>query len=77
MDKTLSNLKRVEGQVSAVRKMYEEGRDCLDVVQQIIAARSALASIGKSVLAGEASRCATAKKPEDFDRILKSLVEMS
>ena len=77
MDKTLSKLKRIEGQVGGICKMYEDERSCLDIVQQIAAARSALASVAKDILAGEASRCARERNPEDFDRVLKSLLELS
>lgn len=76
MDKTLSKLNRIEGQLQGIKKMYQEDRTCSDIVQQIIAVRSALASVGKDLLKGEASRCAKAKSQEDFDRILKSLFDL-
>ncbi|HSW89602.1 MAG TPA: metal-sensitive transcriptional regulator [Patescibacteria group bacterium] len=76
-DQVSSKLARIKGQVDGLYSMYEEGRTCLDVVQQIAAVRSALSSVGKDILAGEASRCARIKSPEDFDRILKSLLELT
>lgn len=76
-DTIVLKLKKVIGQLNGVLSMYEEGRSCLDIVQQVAAARSALSSIGKDLLADEASRCARCRTPEDFDRILKTLVEMT
>jgi CsoR family transcriptional regulator, copper-sensing transcriptional repressor len=76
-DPLQTRLKKVKGQIDGITQMYEEGRACLDIVQQIVAARSALSSIARDVLTGEASRCARTRTPEDFDRILKTLVEMT
>lgn len=63
--------------MAGVRKMYEDRRPCLDVVQQIVAVRSALTGVARDLLSNEASRCARSRRPDDFDRILKSLVELS
>lgn len=76
MDKTLSKLKRVEGQISGIRKMYEEGRGCLEVVQQVIAVRSALAGVGRDILQGEAKACSRKESKEDFDKVLKALFDL-
>lgn len=50
-------LKRVEGQVKALRKMLEDGRDCEDVVQQVSAATRALDRLGVLILATAMERC--------------------
>ena len=70
-------LRKIIGQLHGVVVMYEEGRSCLAIVQQVAAARSALSSVAKDLLASEASRCARCRTPEDFDRILKTLVELT
>ena len=57
--------------------MYEGERSCLEIVQQVAAVRSALSGVAKDLLAGEASRCARCATPEDFDRVLKSLIDLS
>ena len=77
MDKTLTRIKKIEGQVSGIRKMYEDERECLEIVQQIVAARSALASVAKDLLSSEATRCASSKdRRNDFERILKTLISL-
>ena len=40
--KVLNRMKRVEGQIRAIIRMMEEGKECRDVVTQLSAARSAL-----------------------------------
>ncbi len=76
-DHTIIKLRKVVGQLQGVITMYEEKRSCLEVVQQVSAARSALSGIAKELLASEAGRCTRCQTPEDFDRILKSLLELS
>lgn len=70
-------LRKIVGQLNGILAMYEGDRSCLEIVQQVAAARSALSSVAKDLLADEASRCARCHSPEDFDRILKTLVELS
>ncbi len=76
MDKVAKKLNRVGGQIEGVKKMYDEGRDCLEIVQQIAAAKSALTSVARDLLSSEASKCARSRKPEDFDRVLAKLLEL-
>ena len=53
-DDLKTRIHRVEGQVAGIGKMIKEDRDCLEVVQQIVATREALGSLGKEILKGEA-----------------------
>ena len=76
MDKVQKKLNRIEGQVGAVKRMYDDGRECLEIVQQIAAAKSALTSVARDLLTGEASKCARNRKPEDFDKVLSKLLEL-
>lgn len=76
-DTVAVKLKKIVGQLNGIVVMYESQRSCLEIVQQVAAARSALSGVAKDLLADEASRCARCRTPEDFDRILKTLVELS
>lgn len=76
-DTIAKKIRKIEGQLNGIRTMYAEGRSCLEVIQQISAVRSALSSVSRDLLSGEASRCARERTPEDFDRILKSLMDIS
>ena len=70
-------LNKVRGQVDAIARMMNEDRDCLDVVQQILAARNALGKIGKDFLTNEAVRCSrSSAKKDQFDAILKQLFSL-
>ncbi len=53
----LKNIRRVSGQVQGVERMVDEDRDIVDVLQQILAASSALKSVGKTLLEDYAHGC--------------------
>lgn len=78
MDAVEARLKRIEGQIKGIRKMYKAGRDCMEIAQQIAAVRSALAGVGKKLLSGEAIRCARSQKEtEKFAKMIKQLFALS
>lgn len=73
-----NRLNRIEGQVKGIQKMYEEKRDCVEIVQQVLAVRQALGRVGKDLLTSEALCCSREpSRKEDFDKILKSLFDFT
>jgi len=54
---TLARLRRVEGQVRGLQRMIEEGRECEDVLTQLMAARSALEQVSLLLLDAHVHRC--------------------
>lgn len=76
-DDVVNRLKRIRGQVDGVILMYQECRDCSDVVTQIAAARAALAGVGKELLTSEAVACSRDHKHEKLDLLLKQLFDIS
>ena len=78
MDDVEKRLKRIEGQIFGIRKMYKEERDCMEIAQQVAAVRSALAGVGREILSGEAVRCSASQKDrKKFANIVKKLFELS
>ncbi|MBX0327289.1 metal-sensitive transcriptional regulator, partial [Oscillochloris sp. ZM17-4] len=53
----LLRLRRIEGQVRGIQRMVEEDRDCRDIVTQVAAVKSALASVNGQVLRCYAHNC--------------------
>lgn len=76
-DKVLKRLRRIQGQVSGIVKMYEECRECSDVVTQVAAVRAALGAVGKEMLTSEAVACARDKEHDKLDRLLKQLFDIT
>ena len=53
----VSRLRRVDGQVAGVTKMYEEGRYCIDVLDQLAAARAGLEAVALLILEDHVNGC--------------------
>lgn len=74
MDKIQKSLARIEGQVRGIAKMYAGKKKCLDIVQQVAAARQALGRVGRELLKQEACQCMLKQSEKNkFDKILKQL----
>lgn len=75
-----SRLARIEGQLRGVRKMIDEDRDCRDILQQLIAIRSAVHSASLSYMQDVASDCllhsAVDDSPETQRAIVNDLIRM-
>ena len=55
----VKRLRRIEGQVSGIARMIEEGRDCADVITQLAAASKALDRAGFKLIATGMRQCMT------------------
>jgi DNA-binding FrmR family transcriptional regulator len=53
----ITKLKRIEGQVRGIIKMVEEERYCMDIINQLKAVRSALASVEKNIIDKHLNHC--------------------
>ncbi len=72
-DKVLTQLKRIRGQIDGIIKMYEDERTCVDIVRQVVAARSSLGTVARALLSNEATRCSKERKPDELNDILKEV----
>ena len=50
-------LKRIEGQVRGIVRMVEQRRYCIDLIQQLTAARKALDQVSLQVMNGHINTC--------------------
>ena len=55
----LTRLRKIEGQIRGVQKMIEEGKYCIDIISQIIAAERALDGVAKIVMKRHVESCVT------------------
>ena len=53
----VNRLKRAQGQLAAVTRMLEEGRDCKDIVTQLAAVSKALDKAGFAIIAAGLEQC--------------------
>ena len=55
----LLRLKKINGQVNGIAKMVQQDRYCVDVLQQVNAAQSALEAVSRKVARNYLERCVT------------------
>lgn len=53
----VTRLRKIEGQVAGVRRMYEDGRYCIDVLDQLAAIRAGLEATALLVLEDHVNGC--------------------
>jgi DNA-binding FrmR family transcriptional regulator len=57
----INRMKRAQGQLAAVVRMLEEGKDCKDVVTQLSAVSKALDRAGFAIIASGLEQCIVQK----------------
>ena len=65
----LNRLRRLEGQIRGIQRMFEEDRQCEDVITQLMAARSGLDQVGLVILDQHIKRCVGDMLADDDPRI--------
>ncbi|MBP7175183.1 MAG: metal-sensitive transcriptional regulator [Thermoclostridium sp.] len=53
----LKRLKRIEGQVRGIQKMIQEDKDCIEILTQVAAIRSAIIKTGGLILENQTMAC--------------------
>lgn len=76
--KIKNRMKRIEGQVKAVLRMMEEGKECKDVVVQMSAARNALDRALAVVVSSNLEQCVRDQiaKGEDTSEQIQEAVNL-
>ena len=81
--KAVNRLKRAQGQLTAVIRMIEEGRDCEEIVTQISAVSRAIDRAGFVVIAAGMRQCleqesaGTAGAADDVARLEKAFLSLA
>jgi DNA-binding FrmR family transcriptional regulator len=60
-----TRLRRIEGQVQGIQRMLESGRDCEEVLTQIMAVRSSLDQVGLLLMELHIEKCVLDNLPPD------------
>jgi DNA-binding FrmR family transcriptional regulator len=59
----IARLAKIAGHAQSIKQMYEDGRECTEVLNQISAVRSALNSVGKLILKDHLVHCCYNSNP--------------
>lgn len=73
----INRLSRIEGQIRGIKKMIEQDAYCIDVLNQVSAASSALTSFSKVLLSNHIKSCVVNDlregKDESVDELIKTI----
>lgn len=58
-------LRKIAGQINGIEKMVNDKRYCVDILQQVVAARSALNQVGLIILESHTKSCVVNAVQED------------
>ena len=72
----LARLKRVEGQLRGIRKMIEEPRLCIAILQQLAAAEAAIARVSHVILKFHVEKCVPHSAAQGSDEHAERLAEL-
>jgi DNA-binding FrmR family transcriptional regulator len=72
----LARLKRVEGQLRGIRKMIEEPRLCIAILQQLAAAEAAIGRVSHVILKFHVEKCVPHSLSQGSDEHFESLAEL-
>ncbi len=70
----LNRLKRLEGQIRGLQSMIESGKDCEDVLTQIMAAKSALNQVGLHIIGHSMKRCLIDAEDKPRDELIDEAI---
>ncbi|MBI3320870.1 MAG: metal-sensitive transcriptional regulator [Candidatus Omnitrophica bacterium] len=69
-------LKRIEGQVRGIVRMVEERRYCIEIIQQLTAARRAIDEVSLQVMKGHINHCVSqAIRKQEGSRKIDELMQ--
>jgi len=72
----LARLKRIEGQLRGIRKMIEEPRPCIAILQQLAAAEAAIGRVSHVILKFHVEKCVPHSMAQGSDEHIESLAEL-
>lgn len=70
----LNRLKRLEGQVRGLQAMIESGKDCDEVLTQVMAAKSALNQVGLHIIGHSMKRCMLEGDQRSSDEVIDEAI---
>ena len=70
----VARLKRIEGQAKGIQKMVDEGRDCVEILDQVASIKAAVNGLSGEMLEVFALHCLS--HPEDFPSAEKAIEQM-
>ena len=77
-NKQLASLKRIEGQIRGIVNMINDGKYCVDILNQVKAAKSALVTVESKILKKHIESCvkSSLKNKKTLDSKVNELLKL-
>ena len=77
-NKQLASLKRIEGQIRGIINMINDGKYCVDILNQVKAAKSALVTVESKILKKHIESCveSSLKNKKTLDSKVNELLKL-
>ncbi|MDE0747145.1 MAG: metal-sensitive transcriptional regulator [Porticoccaceae bacterium] len=74
----IPNLNRISGQIKGVARMVDEGQYCIDILDQLRAAKSAITTVENKILEKHIQECVTVslQSQENIDTKIQELMRV-
>ncbi|MDG1244170.1 MAG: metal-sensitive transcriptional regulator [Porticoccaceae bacterium] len=74
----IPNLNRISGQIKGVARMVDEGQYCIDILDQLRAAKSAITTVENKILEKHIQECVTVslQSENDVDTKIQELMRI-
>ena len=70
----ITRLRRIGGQINGIERMLDEGRSCIDVLNQLISVRKALKGLTEAIIHEHLEHCIDPKTPKTAETDLSELM---
>lgn len=74
-EKIVNRISRIEGQMRGLRQMVEKKDDCSQIINQVLAVREAVASLGAEILQDNLI-CQMSERKKIDEKQLRALIKM-
>lgn len=71
-----TRLNRIEGQVKGISKMIEDGRECIEILNQISSIQSALKGVWKEIIKDHLNHCVADSIKDGNTQLIDELVNI-
>lgn len=72
----VTRLNRIEGQIRGIRRMVQEPRDCIEILQQLAAAEAAMNRISLAIMRAHVASCVPQAVEQGDPERSKQLAEL-
>lgn len=72
----IKRLNRIAGQINGISNMIDQNRDCLDILNQLLASRNALSKVAAKILTAKSCQMSVGKEKKEFEQLINQFINL-